>query len=144
MWLIGPVESTTADIKVVTGRYGDCDESGQALIRFANGVTGTLSAGWVDVADPVSLLISGTEGHAVIVNGQLFFKCAKVEGADGKQPWKKLPPGFAVPLDMFLDRVGGKPDLPMVSPREAADRVAVMEAMYKGSRQRAWVKPIQG
>ncbi len=144
MWLMGPVESATADIKVVTGHYGDCDESGQALIRFANGVTGTLSAGWVDVADPVTLLISGTEGHAVIVNGQLFFKSAKVEGADGKQPWRKLPPGFAVPLDMFLDRVAGKPDLPLVTPREAADRVAVMEAMYKGSRQRAWVKPVQG
>ena len=31
MWLIGDVESVTADIKVVTGRYGPCDESGEAL-----------------------------------------------------------------------------------------------------------------
>ena len=45
MWLLGDVESVTADIKVVTGRYGDCDETGEALIRFKNGVTGTLAAG---------------------------------------------------------------------------------------------------
>ena len=64
MWLVGGVEAVTADIKVVTGRYGPCDESGEALIRFKSGVTGTLAAGWVDVANPNSLEISGTEGHA--------------------------------------------------------------------------------
>jgi len=67
MWLLGDVDSVTADIKVVTQRYGDCDESGEALIRFKNGVIGTLAAGWVDVDDPVQLLISGTEAHAAIV-----------------------------------------------------------------------------
>lgn len=30
MWLMGDVESVTADVKVVTGRYGDCDETGEA------------------------------------------------------------------------------------------------------------------
>src|SRR5438874_5106389 len=63
MWLLGDVDSVTADIKVVTQRYGDCDESGEALIQFRNGAIGTLAAGWVDIDDPVQLLISGTEAH---------------------------------------------------------------------------------
>ena len=80
MWLAGDVEQVAADIKVVTGRYGSCDESGEALIRFKNDVTGTLAAGWVDVANPNSLEISGTEAHASVVQGQLYFKCSKVAG----------------------------------------------------------------
>jgi predicted dehydrogenase len=139
MWLMGDIESVSADIKVVTSRYGDCDESGEALMRFKNGVTGTLAGGWVDVANPVTLLVSGTEGHAAIVNGELFFQSKKVEGADGKKPWKDLPEGKPAPMHMFVDSIAGKKDLPLVTPREAAARVVVMEAMYQAARDRKWV-----
>ncbi|MBZ0289314.1 MAG: Gfo/Idh/MocA family oxidoreductase, partial [Anaerolineae bacterium] len=50
MWLMGDIARVSASIKVVTGRYEDCDETGEALIEFDNGVIGTLAAGWVDVA----------------------------------------------------------------------------------------------
>jgi sigma-B regulation protein RsbU (phosphoserine phosphatase) len=39
-----------------------------------------------------------------------------------------------------LDALGGAKDQPLVKPREAAARVAVMEAMYKGAQERKWVK----
>lgn len=142
MWLAGDVEQVAADIKVVTGRYGPCDESGEALLRFKNGVTGTLAAGWVDVANPNSLEISGTGAHASVVQGQLYFQCGKVAGADGKKPWTALPPGSPSPLDMFLSAIGGKTDVPLVSAREAADRVSVMEAMYRASAERKWIAPL--
>ena len=141
MWLIGDVESVTADIKVVTGRYGPCDESGEALIRFKNGVTGTLAAGWVDVANPLTLEISGTEGHAAIFAGKLYFQAGKVAGADGQKPWTKLPPGLPPPVEMFLAAVAGKPARGLVTPREAAARVSVMEAMYRASAGRRWESP---
>ena len=94
MWLLGDVEAVTADVRVVTHRYGDCDESGEGLIQFQNGTVATLAAGWVDVADPVQLLISGTEAHAVIVNDRLYYKNKKVEDADGVEPFTKLPPAL--------------------------------------------------
>jgi predicted dehydrogenase len=141
MWLLGDIDSVTADIRVVTGRYEDCDESGEGLIQFKNGTIGTLAAGWVDVADPVQLLISGTEAHAVIVNDRLYYKNKKVEEADGVEPFTKLPAAPPPPLNQFVDAVAGKKDQPLVTPREAAARVSVMEAMYKGASQRAWVKP---
>ncbi len=141
MWLFGDVESVTADIKTVTKRYGDCDESGEALMKFGNGVTGVLAAGWVDVANPVSLIVSGTEAHAMVMNDQLYYVNKKVEGANGKAPFTELPVKLQAPLDMFVDAVGGKRDLPLVTPREAAARVSVMEAMYRGSREHRWVRP---
>lgn len=141
MWLFGDVETATADVRVVTGRYGDCDESGEGLLRFKNGVIATLAAGWVDVADPVQLLISGTEAHATIVDDRLYYKNKKVEGADGIEPFTDLPPAPPPPLIQFVNAVAGQKDQPLVRPREAAARVSVMEAMYKGARERTWITP---
>jgi predicted dehydrogenase len=142
MWLFGDIETVTADIKVVTGRYGDCDESGEALIRFTSGVTGTLAAGWVDVADPVRLLISGTEGHATLFNDHVYLKSKNVQDADGAKPWTELPAAGTHPLDMFVDAVAGRTGLPLVPVAEAAARVGVMEAMYRAARERTWQKPL--
>lgn len=140
MWLNGDIESVTADIRPVTHRYGDCDETGEALIRFKNGVIGTLAAGWVDIENPVELLISGTEGHAAIINGQLYYNSQKRPNSDSRKPWKELPPTPKVPMVQFLDAVAGAKDEPLVTPREAAARVVVMEAMYDGARKRKWVE----
>ena len=141
MWMLGDVQSATADIKVAVGRYGDTDECGEALFRFKNGVTGTLAASWADVENPVSLMVAGTEGHAVVFRGKLYFKSSKVPGADGQQPWTDLPAALPHPIDQFVEAVGGKPGLPLVTPREAAARVHVMEAMYEGAKKQTWVAP---
>jgi predicted dehydrogenase len=133
MWQNGDIESVTAEIQPVTHRYGDCDETGEALIRFKSGVIGTLAAGWVDIENPVELLISGTQGHAVIVNGQLFYRSQKRAGSDAKKAWTDLPPADKPPLQQFLDAVAGSKNEPLVTPGEAAARVAVMEAMYEGA-----------
>lgn len=140
LWFMDDVEQVTASIGVATGRYGaDCDEYGEGMLRFASGAIATLAAGWVDVANPVTAIVSGTEGHAHVVNDQLYFKSNAVEGADGKQPWTSLPQAWPHAFELFLDAVAGKPGVPLVSPREAARRSAVMEAMYRGARQQTWI-----
>ena len=143
MWLLGGIESATADIRIVTDRYPGCDETGEALLKFQNGVIGTLAAGWVDVDNPVSLLISGTEGHAAIIKGQLYFKSSKVPGADGQEPWKDLPAAGIKPIEQFFDALEGKLHDNLVKPAEAAARVAVMEAAYQGAAAQTWVKVAQ-
>lgn len=139
MWLLGDVRQVVADIKDVTGRYPGCDESGEALLRFSSGVTGTLAGGWVDVANPVTLQISGTEGHAVIIRGELFFQSQHVDGADGKTPWTDLPEALPLPLHQFLDALDGGTTEHLVPPMEAAARVAVMEAAYASVASGSWV-----
>ncbi|HKQ40578.1 MAG TPA: Gfo/Idh/MocA family oxidoreductase [Verrucomicrobiae bacterium] len=140
MWLFGDVEEVSAQVEIVTNRYKDCDETGEALMQFKNGIIGTLAAGWVDVDDPVQLIISGTEGHATIVNNELYYKSNKVSGADGKKPFKELPSAPQLPLHQFVNAVAGKKDQPLVTPAEAAARVKVMETMYKAARSRKWLK----
>ena len=140
LWLMGDVAEATAQLDPGTGAYEGCDETGEGLLRFTSGAIGTLAAAWDDVADPVSFLISGTEGHAVIINHQLFFQSAHVAGADGRAPWTALPPEQPASLGAFLDAVAGK-NAALVSVREAAARSAVMEALYVGAKTSAWVKP---
>lgn len=142
MWMFGDVGAITADIKVVTGNYGDCDESGEALIKFKNGITGTLAAAWVDLSNPIPFLISGTEGHAHIDQGRLFFLSKNVDGADGRRPWTQLPDALPEPMDQFVDAVGGKNVPTLIKPREAAARVSVMESAYKGAAGQTWMKPV--
>jgi predicted dehydrogenase len=140
LWLLGDVTEVTAQIDPGTNAYDGCDETGEGLMRFASGVIGTLAAAWDDVANPVSFLLSGTEGHAAIINGELYFKSSHVEGADGKTPWTQLPPSRPASLEAFLNALTGK-DAALVSVREAAYRSAVMAALYEGAQKRLWVKP---
>ena len=143
MWLMGDVTRVTASIKVATGRYGDCDEYGEGLLEFANGTTGSLAASWVDVAQPIELIISGTEGHAYVANKSLFFKSSKVNGADGEKAWTDLPVALPHAFELFLDAVTGQKNVPLVTAQEAAARSAVMEALYHGSQQQTWVTPVK-
>ena len=140
MWLFGDVEAVTAQVRNVTGKYDGCDETGEGMIRFKSGIVGTLAAGWVDVEDPIQFLISGTEGHAIVQDNHLYYRSKKVPGSDSKEPLLNLPPAAHPPLTQFLDAVAGVKDQPLVTPREAAARVAVMEGMYRGAREKKWVE----
>jgi len=141
IWMLGDVDEVTADIGPVTGRFGAVDESGRGLIHFKSGVTGVVAGSWVDRENPLTLRITGTEGHAAIIKGQLYFRSSKVAGADALKPWRKLPRGQQPPLNMWLDAVSGVTGLPLVPADDAAARVGVMEAMYQASVRRTWVKP---
>jgi predicted dehydrogenase len=139
MWLLGDVARVTATMDVAVANYGTTDEFGEGILVFENGVVGTLAAGWVDVANPVTALVSGTEGHAYVRDGALYFQSKHVDGATGEAPWTALPEAWPHAFELFLDAVVGKPDVPLVSAQEAAARSAVMEAFYIAAARKAWV-----
>lgn len=144
MWLLGDVKRVTAEIAAVTGIYGDLDETGEALLKFENGVIGSLGGGWVDVAHPVGVILSGTEGHAYVVNRDtLYFKSEHVDGADGESPWTDLPEAWPHAFELFFDAVNGKDGVSLVRPQEAAARSAVMEALYQAANEQTWVEPVK-
>ena len=132
IWWFGRVESATAAIGAATHRYGDCDEYGEALLRFGNGVIATLAAGWVDVANPVTFTISGTHAHASVVNGQLYLAGEKF--GDGKTPVTDLPAPLPHAFEQFLDALSGKP-AELVPVAEAAHASAVMAEMYQRAQR---------
>ena len=138
MWWFGKPARVTSDIKTVTGNYGDCDESGEAMLAFPDGLTATMAAAWVDQQDPMQSFVSGTKGFVSVIGNKLYLKCEGIEGADGVTPYKKLPSPLPHAFNLFLDAVMGKPAT-LVTPDEAAQRSVVMEAIYKANAQRKWV-----
>jgi predicted dehydrogenase len=140
MWFMGDVNEDTGHVDVAVDNYNGCDEYGEGLMLFDNGVLGSIAAGWVDVAHPISMVLSGTEGHAYVRDGELFFKSAHVDGADGETPWTDLPAAWPHAFENYLDAINGKEHAPLVTPREAAARSAVMEAFYQAAAAHAWVK----
>ncbi len=142
IWWLGDVKAATAQIDPVTNTYDGCDETGEGLMRFKNGAIGTLAAGWVDQADPVKYLVSGTEGHAAVINGQLHLISKKDARFDGTTAVRTNELSAPAPhaFELFLDALAGKDlPVPLVSAREAAYRSAVMEAMYEGAKSNTWV-----
>ena len=138
MWLMGDVESVTAQVDRLLGKY-DCDEYGEGLLRFANGAIGTIAAGWVDVLQPQSILVSGTEGVAYVDDDKLYVQSANLPGTDGGE-WTDLPKALPHAFDLFLDAIKGE-DVPLISAKEAADRSAVIEAFYQAAETNSWVQP---
>ena len=134
------VERVTAVLHTAIARYGpDCDEYGEGMLQFGNGTIASLAAGWVDVADPVTVQIAGTEGHAVVIHGDLYFKSEHVAGADGKTVWTELPPAWPHAFELFLDAVAGQAGVSLVTAVEAAQRNVVMEALYRAAQMGEWM-----
>ena len=98
------------------------------MLRMNDGVVATLVAGWADVENPVTLQVAGTEGHGVVFRDRLLFASMKVPGSSLAQAVKGLAPGPKEPLQQWVDAVGGATGQALITPREAAARVSVMEA----------------
>ena len=141
LWLMDEqVERVTAVTSPGTARYENCDELGEGLLVFKSGAIGSLAGSWDEVANPVTLEICGTQGHAVVMNGRLYFQSTKVAGSDIKKPWMQLPPGLPHAFDLFLQAVAGKKDVPLVTAPQAAYRAAVMQALYDAANNQNWEK----
>ncbi len=140
LWLFGEVEQVTGSIMSVTDRYPGCDETGEGFLKFKSGVIGSIAASWVDVGNPITLQVFGTEGWATVINGKLHLNSAHIEGADG-EIWEDLPDAAPHPFQAFLDGVAGRPTGAFISADEAAYSVAVMTAIYEGARSNRWVAP---
>lgn len=132
MWMFGDVAAATGAMSPGTNRYPGCEELGESILKFKNGVIGTMGAAWDDVADPVRIQVAGTRGHATLGSDLML------AGPDGKfekaEPLTARPAGFTG----FLDYLGGaKVDL--VTPCEAAARDVVMDAIYRGAESNSWI-----
>ena len=142
------LEAVTASFSSPLNSYPDCEECGEALLRFENGTIATISSSWIDMAQPTSVIISGTEGHAAVHNppgtndargGELFLISRNIKGATGLEPWKDLPAPWPTPLDLFLDAVINDCPENLVSIGDAAHRCQVMDALIEAANDRRWV-----
>ena len=141
MWWFGVPEKVTANINVLTARYGEkCDEYGEGTMIYPNGLIATIAAGWVDCSNPVVCEICGTEGHAVLFDEKLYFQSSHVKGAENLVQWTDLPEAMPHAFELFLDAFLDDKNVPLVPVQDAADRNVVMSAFYEANQGEKWVK----
>ncbi|HAI12136.1 MAG TPA: gfo/Idh/MocA family oxidoreductase [Phycisphaerales bacterium] len=130
------VKRVTGAIDSATGRYGKVDEYGQGLIRFKSGAVANIAAGWVSNADPYKMDISGTDGELYVEAGKLLIKTKDMEKA---QEVTDLPDAMPHAFMIFIERIAGISELPVVTADEAALRNKVMEKIYLAARENTWI-----
>ncbi len=140
-WLEGTLNdravAATASLGSVSGRHDDIDEFGEALIRFESGCVASLAAGWVAAGKGIRSLteISGTGAH--------LYDCGdlrrRLESDEAYSDITGLPDAKPHAFDLFVMAVKAQDlPLPLVTPREAARRNTVMDAIYRGARSGTW------
>jgi predicted dehydrogenase len=133
LWIFGDVETATGLIGMGTARYPGCDETGEGLLKFRNGIIGTLTAAWDDVTNPAMITVSGTKGYASLGDSLML------AGPDGKlEKLEELEPQVPSGFGAFLDFLEGKP-ADLVTAQEACMRDRVMSAIYRGAETQTWV-----
>ncbi len=140
IWLFGEIETVTGLINPVTHRYGYCDETGEALLKFKNGANATIGAGWLDWGNPVSTHVSGTKASAFIRDDQLYLNSKDLTQKEGFQPYSENEADLPHAFELFLNALTGQTEVPLVSIRDAAYGSTVMDAIYRGAMNRQWIE----
>ncbi|CAN5807702.1 hypothetical protein BH23CHL8_BH23CHL8_18040 [soil metagenome] len=148
LWLLGhrvEVMRVVAWTGSLTGRYGDIDECGQALLELSDGSTASLWASWIEVADPVQLAISGTAAHATVQDGRLSYRHAGT-GSEPRVPQGAVPARVARDLphafELFLDALSSGDGRELVTPDQAARCCSLVDALYRAAATHAWVSTV--
>ncbi|MEK9668985.1 MAG: Gfo/Idh/MocA family oxidoreductase, partial [Deltaproteobacteria bacterium] len=139
LWFMNDLEAVAATFSSPVGRYPNCDESGEALLKFKSGVVASIAAGWVDLAMPLTAEVSGTKAYAYVIKDDLYLVSDDIKDANANTPFKDVPESLPHAFDLFLDSVHSGESTNLVTPKEAAYRSTVMEAIYQAAETRQWV-----
>lgn len=136
--LFGPVKETFAIIENHSAQYPTCDDFGIAHLRFANGILGTIEAGWTQTG--------GIGGLEVVGSKKTLWNTADgyVVGGPGEKPEPVAPAPANRPnrVDRLVAILRGEiPAEELRADLEASlDAVALMTACYASAKNGAWTK----
>ncbi len=135
--LFGPASEVWATIGNRSGAYPKVDDVGIAQIRFANGILGTVEAGWIHQGGPGGLEIQGSKGAVWEIPGKGYHV-----GRPGSEPQPVLAladaPKAVDRLVAAIQNKLGAADL-KADLDACMDSVAIMEAAYRANQDGRWV-----
>lgn len=136
--LFGPATEAFAIIENHSAQYPACDDTGIAHLRFANGILGTIEAGWTQTGGIGGLEVAGSE--------KSIWNTAEgyVVGGPGEKPVPIAPAVANRPnrVDRLVAVIRGEISAAELrADLEASlDAVALMTACYASARSGVWTK----
>ena len=88
---------------------------------------------------PLTAEVSGTKAYAYVIKDDLYLVSDDIKDANANIPFKDVPESLPHAFDLFLDSVHSGESTNLVTPKEAAYRSTVMEAIYEAAATRKWV-----
>lgn len=135
--LFGPVTEVWATIRNEAGIYPTVDDYGLAQLRFANGILGTVEAGWTQTGGIGGLEITGSD-RGLWNAGKEY-----VTGGTQGDPTPLTPlPARPATMDRLIATIAGTVTADEIHAdlQAAIDSVAIMEAAYESAKAGQWVK----
>jgi len=133
-WILDArVSAVSACLRTVTSGL-EVEDSGEALLRLQDGTLATIGAGLSERGLLFELLITGTEGYAVIRDHHLI-----VEAASQTTKWPMEAPSARRAVQRFLATLGGGSREMLVPVEEAARHSAVVDACYQSAQLGTWI-----
>ena len=106
--------------------------------RFKSGLIASIAAGWIDIAQPYTIFLSGTKAHARTTNEQLIINENK-EGKKIERIEENLPETLPHAFDLFLNSLIDNNTKNLITPLEAALRSSIMESIYQSEKEKKWI-----
>ena len=128
LWTLGPARDARATLGAALGYR--LDDHGGAALRFGDGATGVVTAGWTDREMRLEIDIVGSDGSACLEDGRAVVRrrgeagpvwshpLSPLDAGEGLRPFLAavaegrrdglVPPRDAVAVNMLLDRLYGR------------------------------------
>ncbi len=128
-WFLGTPKYVSSAFTNVTDR--PVEDNAVCLLEYKNGAIGVSESGFVSVADPYTIEISGTKGYLRICAGALSYSCPDT---DNKKVTVKEFSTFAPQaLDYWIDSIVKDSKNELFGIDDAVELTEIMSAAYKSA-----------
>ena len=135
-WFLGMPKYVSSVFTSVTGR--PVEDNAVSLLQYKDGAIGVAETGSVSVADPYTIVISGTKGYLRISGGKLSYSCPATDNK--KVTLTEFNTYCPDPLDYWLDSIVNNTSNEKFGIDEAVALTEIMAAAYKSAQSKKKIK----
>ncbi len=128
-WFLGRPDRISSSFTSITGR--PVEDNAVSLLEYDDGTIAVSETGFVSVADPYTLEISGTKGYARVSGGMVAYACPETDNK--RVEVKDFTTVAPAPLDYWLDSIINDTPNTLYGIDEAVTLTEIMTAAYKSA-----------
>lgn len=128
-WFLGDPKYVMSAFTSVTKR--PVEDNAVCLLEYKNGTIGVSETGFVSIADPYTIELSGTKGYLRISGGSLSYSCPDTDNKRVKVT--EFTNSCPQPLDYWIDSIINNTPNEKFGIEEAISLTEIMTAAYKSA-----------
>jgi predicted dehydrogenase len=135
-WFLGMPKYVSSVFTSITDH--PVEDNAVSLLQYKSGAISVAETGSVSVADPYTIVISGTKGYLRISGGKLSYSCPETENK--KVTIREFTTSCPEPLDYWIDSIVKKTANEKFGIDDAVSLTEIMVAAYKSAQGKKKIK----